>query len=201
MLRPEASLLVREQRREHVIRSQMMPIDGNVPAWRGIVRLAQRKERAYAALLPGKSVMQVILRIVRPNHRIVDPRTGDTQPCDKIAVLRLACCQIHTCRLFMIIPWLSDLVGQRCFLRVPLLGSNHPVGPCGFLFFRFFAVFILLHRRTGGANDLLRFDQARVTSSRLIRLYRKLIVFHHVRPFFHRLNCKRTDNRRRTTYR
>ena len=90
------SLLVIHEGAEHgVAVAQVVPIDGNVPAGRRVIRAGKRKQAAQLAFLAGKQVVQVVCRIVRSHHGVVDDGVGNGEPGHKVLVLCGACNQIH----------------------------------------------------------------------------------------------------------
>lgn len=91
------SLLVIHEGAEHgTAVAQVMAVDGDVPAGRFVVRAGQGEQAAQLAFLAGKQVVQVVCRIVRAHHGVVDDGAGDGEPGHKVPVLCAACRQIHS---------------------------------------------------------------------------------------------------------
>ena len=74
---------------------QVVPIDGDVPTGRRVIRAGERKQAAQLAFLPGKQVVKVVRRVVRPHHGVINHRSGDGKPGHKVLVLRRARRQIN----------------------------------------------------------------------------------------------------------
>ena len=97
-------VLVPHERREHLLAAaaQVMPVDGDIPPRRFVIRIRQRKQRSDHALFSAERMVQVVIRIIRLHDGIIHVRPRNPQPRNKIRILRQICGQVHRnlCRLF-----------------------------------------------------------------------------------------------------
>ena len=74
MILIKAWLLILHQGAEHglCMTSEVMTVNGDILAWGLKIRSFQRKQRSQITFLPGESMVEIVIGIIRLDHRIID---------------------------------------------------------------------------------------------------------------------------------
>ena len=118
-----------------------MPVDGDVPPRRFVIRIRQRKQRSDHALFSAERMVQVIIRIIRLHDGIIHVRPRNPQPRDKVGILRQICGQVHRSLHRLFADCVFGLLNGQSFFRQR--NRRHSVLILRF-FFRGFTCFCLL---------------------------------------------------------
>ena len=66
-----------------------MAVNGNILALGLKIRSFQRKQRSQITFLPGERMVEIVIGIIRLDHRVIDRGVRDLQPADEIRVYLL----------------------------------------------------------------------------------------------------------------
>ena len=91
MILIKAWLLILHQGAEHglCMTSEVMTVNGDILAWGLKIRSFQRKQRSQITFLPGERMVEIVIGIIRLDHRVIDRGVRDLQPADEIRVYLL----------------------------------------------------------------------------------------------------------------